>query len=199
MHVPGARPFPPNQISRCEVPPVPPWRGSTHMAFIKAAGERPAVAPGSPGQAGRADGSGGVHPFSGHQTLGVLESISTPWRLHWSGAHRLKPSVAKRGCFVLNPSADSLIKASLRSFVNSHPGPCPQQGGTVSPGPGGQSGASWLVCLLGLRGWFSSKTTKKSVTSPFPGGQMPFLMVTHEEAKRTLSLSDSLSLSGRGT
>ena len=65
--MPGARPFPPNQISRCEVPLVPPWRGSTHMAFIKAAGERPAVTPGSPGRAGRADGSGGVHPFSGRQ------------------------------------------------------------------------------------------------------------------------------------
>ena len=58
-----------------------------------------------------------------------LESMSTPWRLRWRGARRLKLSVAKRGYFVLNPSADSRIKASLRSFVNSHPAPAPSKEG----------------------------------------------------------------------
>lgn len=169
MHAPGTCQFPPNRISGCEVLLVPPWRGSTHTTFIKATGERPTVAPGSPGQARRADGSGGTHPSSGHRAPWALDSMSTQWPLRWRRALRLKLSVAKRGCFALNPSADLLIKASLGSFANSRTGPCPRQGGAISLGPGGQSGTSWLVCLLGRCGWFFSKATKKSITSPSPG------------------------------
>lgn len=131
-----------------EVLLVPPWRGSTHHCIGCRRGLTGSSRAHRPGSGEQADQVAPIPPL-GTRPRGLW----TPCRLSglYAGAGLLpfEALCSQERLFALNPRADLLIKASLGSFASSLTAPAPDKGGTVSLGSGGQSGTSWLVCLLG--------------------------------------------------